>query len=490
MSRPSGDSASTNDADMTTKPLPIWWWPIALAGMAFVLQCRPIHDVDIFWQIRLGELALAQGNRVDKEPFSASHIGETLSPFSWMGQIVFGAIFQIGGWEWMYAFDSIIWVAGFAAASLSVRRSSLGGTAVALALGFTASLPFASLRPQSFAVLAFGSLLVLMRSQFQLWKKLATAVPLLILWQNLHPSVSIAVITASSSASVGWIRYLRDRRTPMPWTHSLLAALAALAMFTTPAGFRLLTASAYNAQISRELGISEWLPLWHTANRSTSFPAWVALAATIALLLRGRRQVNAEDLGVVIALTVLMLSAYRFAPFWALAMIPVWTNCLANGTGSFLLKEPRRAILRPFLLGCAGLAIGIALATLVRPRLFAEHLPLDGLARLKSEQVSGNVYCHPPWGGPLIFTGYPDWRVTCDGRYYVYSRQEWQHFRDAASGQVPLAEMDDRYRPAAYFLQPIVESGLIDLLRASDAWIEIHADPHCVIFVRAKRNPR
>src|SRR5215218_8325631 len=85
----------------------------ASAGMLFVLLLRPIYDVDIFWQLRLGELSLDRGAPVPTEPFAASHLGEPLPPLGWLGQIVYALARRAGGWPAVRALDALVWVGGF-----------------------------------------------------------------------------------------------------------------------------------------------------------------------------------------------------------------------------------------------------------------------------------------------------------------------------------------------------------------------------------------
>src|SRR4051812_49659753 len=84
----------------------------ASAGMLFVLLLRPVYDVDIFWQLRLGELSLDHRGPVRTEPFAASHLGEPLTPLGWLGQMVYAVARQAGGWPAVRGLDAVVWVGG------------------------------------------------------------------------------------------------------------------------------------------------------------------------------------------------------------------------------------------------------------------------------------------------------------------------------------------------------------------------------------------
>ena len=138
------------------------------------LLLRPIHDVDIFWQLKLGELVLDHGALVTTEPFAASHLGEPLAQLAWLGQIVLAAVRRIGGWPSLQLFDALLWLGGFCAAGWAVRRSMAApaGVVAAVMLAFPFALPYSSLRPQSFAVLGFGLLIALLTAQLRWQAKL------------------------------------------------------------------------------------------------------------------------------------------------------------------------------------------------------------------------------------------------------------------------------------------------------------------------------
>jgi hypothetical protein len=490
-------ATTTATSDRSSRLLPPF--VLALAGMVLILQLRPIHDVDVFWQVKLGELMLAHGGLVEAEPFSASHAGESHLPLAWLGQLVFASIHRLGGWTLLHVVNLLIWAAAFLIVAHSARRvphpqllspqaGARGDRAplaalVALALGFMASLPFASLRPQSFAVLSFALLLALMRSRLSLCRKLALAAFLLVLWQNLHPSVTIAVVASGGAAAFGWIGFLRDRSNGVPLGETLLMGMAAVAMILTPAGFSLFALAGYNAEISRELGVGEWLPLWSPVNRAASLPAWLALAATLVLFVRGRGRVRSEDLGRGVVLTVLMLTAYRFAPFWALAMIPLWSDLLAPAVEQSSGAEQPASSWRALVMGSALVIVSLIVGGLIRPRLFHESLAVEGIDQLRAVGVEGVVYCHPALGGPLIEAGYPGWKVAYDGRYYLYSLEEWRDYLRVARGEVSLASVEQKVHPVAFVLRPNAEGLLIQELRAASAWEEIHSDEHSAVFV-------
>jgi hypothetical protein len=397
-------------------------------------------------------------------------LAEPLVPLAWLGQVVFAAVHRVGGWAGLQTFDALVWAGGLIAATIG-RRASTRAVVGAVGLAFLVALPYASLRPQSFAVLSFGLVVAGSSNGRMRW-----LLPiLLVLWQNLHPSVSVAAVAAGGAFVAGSIA-AKVRGRPIPWSELGIAIAAGIAVVCTPAGFAVVEAAAKNAEICRALEVTEWLPAWNPANLRTAIPGAGALLLTLWLARRNGDRLAAEDVGRAVVLGIMTLFAYRFAVFWAVAMIPVWIALLSSETPD---QAPNRV---GRIVGVAALIGALVLPTIAGRQLFAEYIPVDGIERLANVEGAGPIYCHPKWGGPLIGLGRPGWTVTLDGRYYVYSPAEWSEYLAVVRGETRLADVEARHRPGAFFLRPDAEPGLIAELTESERWTQLHADRWCIVF--------
>jgi len=455
--------------------------PLALAVVPalslLLLVQHPVWDVDVFWQLKLGELILAHGGPIVREPFAANHLGQPLPSLAWGAQALYAAIRRLGGWPLLRTADALFWLGGFWAAGWAARRSGACamGVALALALAMIATLFQASLRPQSLAALGFGLVVALTLLPVRPLVRVPLMALLLVGWQNLHPSVAVAAVWLGALAGVRWLAVLRRRAGPMPWEPSLLAAMAALAMFATPEGTGILAVSAANAAMSRMIGVSEWLPLWDPLNHVVAVPIVATALFALWLVHRSRRFAPDELVAALVLLGLTALSS-RFVLFWAIASIPVVARAVPPSPERRL---PRLAAVLPVVL--------VALLGVLTPVRFAPDLPLAAIARLRESGVTGTVYAHYPWGGPVIDAGYPAWHVAYDGRYYRYTREEWQAYYAAGQGQVPLAAIERRWHPSAWLLEPGWNAPLIAALRADRArWRELPGESGAVAFVPAR----
>jgi hypothetical protein len=445
------------------------------AAMLLVLLLRPVWDPDIFWQLKLGELILGRGGPLPGEPFAALHIGEPLPAVAWAGQVVMAFARRIGGWDFLRVFDAACWLGGFGAVAIACRLRGASPLAVAVALGlaFLAALPTASVRPQSFGCLCFGLLLALQRLGLKPALTIALGAPLLVAWQNLHPSVSVGVAAmgfASLPGALGWLR----GRNALPVVPMALGLIGVAAIFATPDGMSIIATSATNAEISMAIGATEWLPLWNSNNLIIAVPVVVVTLLAGRLVARQRR-FDPVEMAIAIGLGLMTLAAYRFVVFWAVAMVPV----IARAVASPVTRPERSEAVTVF----ASLLLVAVATPLVAPTRFGEILPLAAVQVLRDQHLHGTVYNDLLFGGVIIDTGYPDWRVAYDGRYYRYSREEWRTDGDIKSGIVPLADVVRRWSPAAFVLDEGRDAPLAGELAHSKMWQRIYGRDGIVVYV-------
>lgn len=448
-----------------------------------LLLARPVSDVDIFWQLRLGDIMLDTHRLVGSEPFAATHLGAPLVPISALAQVLLAAARRLGGWAFVQWIDALAWTGGFFAAGLAARARGAGAAQLALALlvCLLMALPFAGVRPQSFAVLGFGLLLLLLRVDWPPRRVLIAATALLVLWQNLHPSVSLGLAYLAMRAAIGWSLWLAGHRPAPPRIETLLLPIAGLALLATPAGLAVFDVAALNTRMSLAMGATEWLSLLDPQNRPF-LPALLVLnLIALAILWLRRREIDLAELGGALCFLVLALVAGRFLLFWALALVPV----LAGRQGA--ARPSDAAAIGLFVAGAV--VAGIAGAIRPGPRI-APDLPVAAAAALARSGINATVYASYPFGGIVADGGWPRLTVAFDGRYYRYSAAEWALCRDAMAGRASLDALERRYHPVAWLLSPDLDRPLIAALRAQPGhWREVSAEPSGVLFLAVRSRP-
>lgn len=454
---------------------------LAPALILCALLTRPVWDVDIFWQLRLGELILQHHGPILREPFAASHLGEPLPAIAWLAQAIYAGVRLLGGWDALRVFDALCWLGGFCsiAAACRARGGAPIAAMIALLTSVMAALPTASVRPQSFAALCFGLLLALLRLRLHPLHSIALAVPLLVLWQNLHPSVAVGAVALGASAAAGWFAWWRNRSEPMPLAATILAPIAVAAMFATPDGLSVLAVSARNAQASLDINVSEWLPMWEPSNRGNSVPILSALAVALWFVIRHPERTRITELAVAITLFAMTLVTIRFVLFWSIALIPVIARAAADPVPA-RMRVPRWVM--PL-----GLLAAALIMPAIRPTQFHESLPMAAIERLRQANVRGVIYADFPYGGPIIDAGYPAWRVAYDGRYYRYTSEEWRFNGRVESGEAGLRDILRKWPVAGFLLKVSHNTPLARELARTPGWNRIWDRDGIVVYVPADR---
>jgi hypothetical protein len=280
-----------------------------------------------------------------------------------------------------------------------------------------------------------------------------------------------------------------------------LCCAAAIATVATPAGFDIFPLSRDNAEASKWFRVGEWLPLWDEALteflkhgngwgfaeyffNTGRLSGWIAVILTLfGFAVRWRRLHFAEALASI-PLLILTLMVQRFSLFWCLAMIPIWFEMMAPMVSEERPPIPWGRKTRIAVLGAVWL-LAVAVPLLLRPSTWVSYHPFSAVSALQEAGVRGTIYCNYFQGGTLIDFGFPDWKVTHDGRYYLYSIRDWEAHAAARIGEVPLEVIEQQFRPDAFFLRSGVDAGLIERLRGSPRWQEIFADEQGAVFVRA-----
>ncbi len=465
--------------------LPIFGLTVAvLFGSLFL---KYIHDVDMYWQLQLGQIISETGRLPTHEPFLHGKGEVRHIPLCWLSQVIDYQVWSLGGWPLLQISDAALWIGAYAVVAWKLRRGGAWAWPAVLALlyGYLPAVTFASIRPQSFALLGFGLTMVLTWSELKLRKKLALAALLFAVWQNCHPSVLMAgawLGPMTVGAFVRWLRRPNGERGSPPWDLAGVSALAILASFACPEPLETFRLARTNEGMSKFLEVSEWKPLfwdalspWDQYGPEGRGTALAALAILALILAFRRRRLKIEEVIVALLLAALMTQMYRFAVFFGLALIPVAYRAFAPAPNPS--PPPPVRYWRAILLAAFAIAIGVCLGRFAIAHIKApertpldphmDYFPVEAVARMEEIVPEGTVYCNFFWGGVVVRAGYPKWHVSHDGRYYLFTREEWEWYwagmsQDPVGGfRVSAADIIATYRPVAFLLRKDFDDGLI-----------------------------
>lgn len=313
----------------------------AAAGLATALaRATPIYDPDYFWHLETGAWIAEQRAIPRVDPFSHSFAGQPWLFVDWAADLLMAGLASAGGHGANILFFCTI--AGLAVGGWTWRlarsQAAAPWTLAACAALLAAATVFrVAPRPQTLTLLLLVAVMHLAlpwpghspgRSAQRAW----LALPLLVLWQNLHSSALLGWLVLLAAAVGSQLQ--RSAAEALPATAVRIRwvqlALGALALLVAPAPLDRLAAGFAHLGDPRVPAIlMEWAPLWRDG-WAPARSGWgvalglLSLLSALALAQGGVRRAMPLAYWLVGAGFLLMgLRTVRFVPMAALGLAPL-----------------------------------------------------------------------------------------------------------------------------------------------------------------------
>lgn len=458
----------------------------------YLVGFRPIDDLDLFTQMKFGQLSLEHFALITSEPFTNWSQTTVLWNPGWLAQIIFASLYKLGSWELLKFVANILLVLALVLpayrSNLKEGGRSIFGACLAALIAFLVSGSNTSVRPQIISFFCFSIVELLVGSSLRTSKKILLVLIVSVFWQNCHTSLSIAAVLISCLITGQILKSFLGKTQSKNNLFELFLVLAIVlaSQFLTPLGFDAIAVSKANLLVSKWLGISEWMPPWHSSLRSAMLPFNVAFCISLILIIRYWRQFDFTDCIKFIAFSSLTLYSSRFAVYWAIIMIPIWAQSIdiIKGSRYFNWDENNSVSpLKSLLIGFLALFLTIKLYFFSTLSPFDRKIPLACVKNLKELVPSGNIFNYREWAGPLVFFGSPNWRVHIDGRLYLYDLEYWNEYNRIALGEVPISGIIDKYKINAFFLLKSFHKAMIQRMQNIDGLKPSYEDSECIIFL-------
>jgi hypothetical protein len=469
------------------KPFPAraalpWLVGAGVYVLLLTLGLKLLNDPDSYSHIAVGRWIMAHGAVPVSDPFSFSMHGAPWITFEWLSQVVYAAVYALSGWPGVVvlAAASIALAVGLLTRFL-LRELSPTPALLMVVAAVTLAAPHMLARPHVLTLpimVAWAAALVRCMDRHApppYW-----ALPLLVLWANLHGSVVLALGLIGPAV----LEALLDRKRS-EWPRVLLrwlpfTALAVAACCLTPYGPGSLLMPLTTLGLGPALGwITEWRPQDFGHFGTFEF----LLLAGIFALSRGMTLPVVRAL-VVLGLLHFALAQVRNADLLAM-LAPLYLAApLARQFGA----RPEDDAAGPAhgmnltglgaILGVIIVATGLALVRDVRPAL--RNTPEAAVANAGLAKA-GPVLNDYSFGGYLIFAGIP---TFIDGRGELYGGQFITRFnRDVSLADLPdFLELLDQYKFGATLLAP--DTPAVALLDRLPDWQRVYGDDVAVVHKR------
>ncbi|NTV63296.1 MAG: hypothetical protein HGA65_07135 [Oscillochloris sp.] len=480
-----------------------------VAGVVLIwlfLSLTPLPPNDLWWHMAAGRLMVDEGRLIDENYWAFSLPADAPYVYqSWLSEL---ALF----WAWQIAA-----VPGLALARLLAICLSFGGVAwyaarrcghwpaatLALLVAALISWNNWTLRPQTLALLPGAALILVLLAYVggQARARWLLTLPLIMaIWVNMHGSFVLgAALVACAWLGTASMALRGDGASRKRLPALTLAALASgVAILINPYGIgivpylrMMMTNSTLHAQFI------EWLPPQITYDPSSSdFWFFVVVLGLAFLCAIGPRRASLVDLLWYVVLSWLGFSGIRYAIWFALALIPLLADQLAQLLPAPSASNGNQAI-HHGLLAALGLVVVLTLpwfhpaSLLGNPRIFAASGPDRWLLATNTPVEAARWLADHPIPGPvwidMNFSSYTMWaapaeRHLADLRVELFPPTVWQDFFTIATGDAQSMATIRRLGITHLMLDPQAQNSLYRNLKATPGWCEVYHDEVAAII--------
>jgi hypothetical protein len=407
-------------------------------GLIFLLIFPPALVVNDSWLNLMAGREVVENGLPTRDEITVYGLGATWTDQQWLAQVLMYGIYSLGGFALLSLATATFVVAAFSIAAAAARWLGAGARAIwVMFLPVLIAAPWAwSIRAQMLALPLYTGLLWLLASEARKpTRRIWLALPLLVVWANVHGSVALGALLVMLLAVY---ELIRSRGTT--WARDLaLLALAPLAVLATPYGpvetgryYHLLLVDPPFAG-----RVTEWR--WAAPATNTMF-FYVLAAIAVVLVVLGRRRLTVFDFAVLGLTFVGGVSAIRGIVWFALACMVFVPVAIGHKLEAKRRGEPRRRL-------NVGIAVGLTVAVLaVAASLFArddawyeEFWPRDAVEAVRGEIQQGDRVFAPDRYSDWMLFRIPELRgrVSYDVRFELYDREFFDELQEYAGESTP-----------------------------------------------------
>jgi hypothetical protein len=422
------------------------WAVLAVALPALAALIASMSTIDLAYQLRAGaEILDGHGiPRVDTWTFTVS--GQPWHDQQWGAQVLLALTERLAGWTGLALLRAALTGATIGLVALAaIRQGASARTASLLALAaFAVAAVAMALRPQLFAMALFALVLLLVverrRRPWLLW----LAVPVTLLWANLHGSFFLGL----ALLAYAWVDDAAAGR-----GHRGLAVLTASLAVTLanpwgPEIWSYALGLTTDTEVRRR--ITEWQPTGITEVPGILFYGSGALVA----LLVARRRPSWPTAALLVALFVLGVIAARGAAWWPLVAAVVAAGLLRDAGAEATRTRRERPLegrLNAVVVALL-IVVGVVALPAWRPTDPGTRAPAGLLTAAPSGLTSrlrelatpqDRLFAPQEWGSWFEYA-IPATPVYLDSRVELFPDEVWRDHDAIRSrepgGQVPLRQ--------------------------------------------------
>lgn len=465
-------------------------------------------DTDLWGHVRFGQVMLSTGHVIRADSFSYSAPGRPWIDHEWLNEVVMALFYNamgVAGLKLMkfLCAGAIVLLLAVGVAETGAAPALQFGVLLAAAFGLQIQIQF---RPQLFDYIFLSALLGLFararsRGRSPLW----LALPMMVLWANLHGGFFIGVVVLAVYAGVTGIQDMWEGRGLSRGLRLGLLMLACLLVtLINPYGIAEWQSVAHTLRNPYTMGTgSEFQSFFHVLagtyrNGAPLLPFILGLAVMAALPLSFALAPGRDDLPeVAIAALMVCLALYSVRNM-AFAVIACTAPIAFHLNLAFRRSRPDRAA--PLAAGAQPLssaspavqmaALAAAAVLSLSAGMFSGRLPaftgypVGAVRFMKQHRLEGRILNQLIWGSYIFWHTAPGSKVFIDGRFEMaYPLEVQRDYIDFLRGGTAAARVLDAY-PHDFVIERTDSPSCRFMLQQAE-WRLIYRDPVSVLFARA-----
>ena len=436
-------------------------------GLIFLLIFPPAILVNDSWLNLVAGREVVDNGLPTVDELTVYGRGNTWTDQQWLAQVLMYAVYSAGGFALLSIATATSVVAAFSIAAAGARRLGAGARAIwVLFLPVLVAAPWAwSIRAQMLALPLYTGMLWLLAAEARRpTRRVWLALPLLVVWGNVHGSAALGALLVILLAAVELV--LQRGRS---WRRSLgLAGLAPLAVLVTPYG-PLDTARYYHLLLVDPPfagRVTEWR--WAAPAVNTMF-FYVLVAIAIPLVIWGRRRLSPFDIAVLALTLVGAVTAIRGIVWFALACMVFLPVAIGRRLESRNPGAPRRKLNVAITIGLAAALLAVSGSLFLRDdSWYEEFWPREPIDAVRAELRQSDRVFAPDRFSDWLLWEIPELRgrMAYDVRFEVYDREffdrlsryagetgaDWKSFADGY--RVVLVDETRRSHTSDFLAEP------------------------------------
>ncbi|MCK1340809.1 hypothetical protein IVB38_33575 [Bradyrhizobium sp. 38] len=456
-----------------------WLVGLGVYVLLLILGPRLLSDPDSYSHVELGRWIIAHGTLPTSDPFSFSRHGAPWITFEWLSEVIYAGAYALAGWPGVVVVAAAAIALAFGLfTSFLLRELSPTHTLLMVIAAVILLAPHMLARPHVLVLPVMVTwAAALVRCMDREGPPPYWALPLLILWANLHGSGVLALGLIGPAVIEALLREKRSE-----WRHVILrwipfTALAVAVSCLTPHGPEPLLMPLTTLGLGPALG---WISEWRPQDFSHVGGFELLLLGGIFALARGGVTLPVVRALVVIGLLHFSLAQVRNADLLAV-LAPLYLAAPLGRKFGGPTRDDAAGSSRGLSLAALGVLIVASGAALARDLLPAPVItPRTAIAEANLAKT-GHVLNDYSFGGYLIFAGIP---TFIDGRAELYGGP----FIDRYNRAIALVDLGDflklldEYNIGATLLAP--RTPAIAMLDRLPQWQRVYSDDVAVVHKR------